>query len=311
MPYFSIVIPLYNKEKFIKNTLQSVLNQTFSDFEIIIINDGSTDQSEQMVSQFKDARIRYFTQKNEGAASARNFGIEKANANYIAFIDADDLWYDNHLETLKNIIEEFPDAGIYASRYELVYKNASTSVSEFNGLNAQYKGYVKDYFYSTQNNSLASTIVNVIPKEVFLEIGNFNTNISSGQDIDMWARIALKYPVVIGNKITASYLHYIDDSLSKTSILNKKLIRFNDYSEYEKTNSSLKKYLDIYRMEYAIQYKIVGATIQSKELYEAILKKNISIKSKILYHLPKFILVLLLKFKRFLRNYGIDFSVYK
>ena len=75
MPYFSIVIPLYNKEKFIKNTLQSVLNQTFSDFEIIIINDGSTDQSEQMVSQFQDPRIRYYTQKNEGAATARNVVI--------------------------------------------------------------------------------------------------------------------------------------------------------------------------------------------------------------------------------------------
>jgi glycosyltransferase involved in cell wall biosynthesis len=311
MPFFSVLIPLYNKEKFIKNTLQSILNQTFSDFEIIIVNDGSTDESEQIVLQFEDSRIRYYTQKNEGAASARNFGIDKANANYIAFIDADDLWYDNHLETLKSVIEEFPDAGIYASRYELVYKNKSTSVSVFNGLNAQYKGYVKDYFYSTQNNSLSLTLVTVIPKEVFVEIGNFNSSISSGQDIDMWARIALKYPVVIGNKITASYLHYIDDSLSKTSILKKKLIRFEDYSEYEKTNSSLKKYLDIYRMEYALQYKIVGANKESKEFYDAILKDNIPLKSKILYHFPKTILVGLLKFKRYLRNYGIDFSVYK
>ena len=311
MPFFSVLIPLYNKEKFIKNTLQSILNQTFSDFEIIIVNDGSTDESEQIVLQFEDSRIRYYTQKNEGAASARNFGIDKANANYIAFIDADDLWYDNHLETLKSVIEEFPDAGIYASRYELVYKNKSTSVSVFNCLNAQYKGYVKDYFYSTQNNSLSLTLVTVIPKEVFVEIGNFNSSISSGQDIDMWARIALKYPVVIGNKITASYLHYIDDSLSKTSILKKKLIRFEDYSEYEKTNSSLKKYLDIYRMEYALQYKIVGANKESKEFYDAILKDNIPLKSKILYHFPKTILVGLLKFKRYLRNYGIDFSVYK
>ena len=127
----------------------------------------------------------------------------------------------------------------------------------------------------------------------------------------MWARIALKYPVVIGNKITASYLHYIDDSLSKTSILKKKLIRFEDYSEYEKTNPSLKKYLDIYRMEYALQYKIVGANKESKEFYDAILKDNIPLKSKILYHFPKTILVGLLKFKRYLRKYGIDFSVYK
>lgn len=127
----------------------------------------------------------------------------------------------------------------------------------------------------------------------------------------MWARIALKYSVVIGNEITASYLHYIDDSLSKTSILKKKLIRFEDYSEFEKTNSSLKKYLDIYRMEYALQYKIAGADKESKELYNAILKENIPLKSKFLYQLPQFILIFLLKFKRFLRHNGIDFSVYQ
>lgn len=311
MPYFSVVIPLYNKEKYIQNTLESVLKQTFVDFEIIIVNDGSTDDSEAIVKQFTDSRIRNYKTENQGAADARNFGINKASADYIAFIDADDLWLENHLETLKNLISEFPDAGIYASRYQLVYKNASTSISKFNGLTTNYKGYVEDYFYSTQNNSLTLTLVTVIPKKVFEELGVFNKTISSGQDIDMWARIALKYSVVIGNEITASYLHYIDDSLSKTSILKKKLIRFEDYSEFEKTNSSLKKYLDIYRMEYALQYKIAGADKESKELYNAILKENIPLKSKFLYQLPQFILIFLLKFKRFLRHNGIDFSVYQ
>ena len=82
MAFFSIIIPLYNKENFIENTIQSVLSQSFQDFEIIIVNDGSTDKSEEKVLQFKDDRIRYFSKKNEGASTARNYGIEKASAHF-------------------------------------------------------------------------------------------------------------------------------------------------------------------------------------------------------------------------------------
>lgn len=311
MPYFSVIIPLYNKEKYIQNTLESVLKQTFVDFEIIIINDGSTDNSETIVKQFTDTRIRYYKTENRGAADARNFGIDKASADYIAFIDADDLWLENHLEILKNLISEFPDAGIYASRYQLIFKNNSIFIPSYYGISSDYVGKVDDYFYSSLHYGIASSISTAIPKNVFSKIGNFKNYISSGQDTDMWIRIALNYPVVIGNKITASYLHYIDDSLSKTNVLQKKIKRFNEYSENENENPSLKKYLDIYRMEYALQYKIAGADKESKELYDAILKENIPLKSKFLYQLPQFILILLLKFKRFLRNNGIDFSVYQ
>lgn len=311
MPYFSVIIPLFNKEKYIQKTLESVLKQSFVDFEVIIVNDGSTDGSEAIIKQFKDSRIRYFKTKNHGAAHARNIGIDTAKADYIAFIDADDLWLENHLETLKNLINEFPNAGIYASRYQLVYKNNSFSIPKFNGISQDFKGYLNDYFMATQNNSLSLTLVNVIPKSVFNIVGNFNVFISSGQDIDMWIRIALQYPIVIGNTVTASYLEYIDDSLSKTNILQKKLICFEDFKQAENQNPSLKKYLDIYRMEYALQYKIVGANKESKVLFDAILKENIPLKSKVLYQLPQLVLVKLLQLKRFLRKYGFDFSVYQ
>ena len=278
---------------------------------MLIINDESTDESEALVLGFNDIRIQLYSQENQGVSVARNLGIEKAKYEYIAFLDADDLWMENHLETLKDLIETYPNAGIYASRYELVFKNLSKKIPKFNGLSFDFKGYVNDYFYATQNNSLSLTLVTAVPKSIFSAIGNFDIEITSGQDIDMWLRIALKYPIVISNKITASYLHYIEGSLSKTSILNKKTIRFNEYINEENKNPSLKKYLDIYRMEYALQYKIAGANKKSQELYMNILKENISLKSKVLYHLPQWILVVLLKTKRFLRNKGIDFSIYQ
>ena len=104
MSKFSIIIPLYNKEKDIKKTLKSVLNQSFEDFEIIIINDGSTDNSEEIVKSIIDKRIFLYTKNNEGVSIARNYGVEKATSGFIAFLDADDYWHPNHLENLHTLL---------------------------------------------------------------------------------------------------------------------------------------------------------------------------------------------------------------
>ena len=88
MPVFSIIIPLYNKEKYIQNTIESALHQTFTDFEIIVVNDGSTDSSLAIVEQIEDSRIKIFSTKNGGVSKARNYGIEKAQSDLIAFLDS-------------------------------------------------------------------------------------------------------------------------------------------------------------------------------------------------------------------------------
>lgn len=307
---FSIVIPLYNKADYIENTLKSVLNQTFTDYEIIIINDGSTDKSEDIVNGFDDKRIHIYNQKNQGASVARNLGIEKAKYDYIAFLDADDLWMENHLESLKNLIENFSNVGIFASRYELIFHNGKNYIPKFKGISADFEGIIPDYFETSLPYPVATSSSIVIPKYIFEKIGYFKPAISSGQDVDMWIRIASKYPVAISNKVTASYLHYIENSLSKTPILDKKLKDFNDYKQEEDSNPSLKKYLDVYRIEYALQYKIAGESKKSKELFKNILKENISFKTKVIYFLPRFILIFLLKIKKLLRKNGFNFSIY-
>ncbi|WP_318639785.1 glycosyltransferase family 2 protein [Flavobacterium ardleyense] len=310
MPVFSVVIPLYNKEKYIAQTLENVLKQRFTDFEIIVVNDGSTDASGKIVKSFSDARISYFSTANHGAAAARNFGIEKSTAPYIAFLDADDLWMQNHLEELKKLIDRFPQAGMYCNRYQLIFENGSTYQPSFYGIDDTYEGVVEDYFAASLHYAVASSISVAVPKSIFSEIGNFKKYISSGQDTDMWIRIALHSKIIIGNKLTSSYLHYIEGSLSKTDILQKNIKRFDEYQDHEKSNLSLKKYLDLYRMEYAMQYKMAGASNESKSLYNQISKENLSVKSKALYILPKGILLLLLKIKQLLRRNGIDFSIY-
>ena len=120
---FSIVIPLYNKEKHVARAINSILNQTYQDFEIIIVDDGSTDFSYEEVKKINDPRIKIIRQKNLGVSSARNTGIKEAKNNYIGFLDADDKWKPDFLETIKKLIKDFPGAGAYATSYEIQKEN--------------------------------------------------------------------------------------------------------------------------------------------------------------------------------------------
>jgi len=103
----------------VENTIKSVLQQSFTDFELILINDGSTDQSEVKIKAFTDSRIRYYAKENEGVSTARNLGIEKAMADYLTFLDADDYWYPDFLETMLASIREFPEHKIFSAAIEV------------------------------------------------------------------------------------------------------------------------------------------------------------------------------------------------
>lgn len=310
MTFFSIIIPLYNKENHIEQTLKSVMSQTFNDFEIVIINDGSTDNSVLKVKQFEDDRIKLFSKENGGASSARNLGLEKASGSLIAFLDADDIWEDNHLSELHRLTVDFPECGLYASRYNTVFDNNIVYTPSFKNIDQGYRGIVSDYFESSMYFPIATSSSIAVRKEVFKQVGNFKLYISSGQDTDMWIRVALNFKAAISNKVTATYLQFIKNSLSKTNILNKKLMLFNEYDEAEILNPSLKKYLDRYRKEYAIHYKMAGDSKTSKELFNKVDKHNISFTYKILYSMPRPILISLLTLKRVLKRTGLEFTIY-
>ena len=115
MTLISVVIPLYNKEKYIKNTIESVINQDFKDFEIIIVNDGSTDHSLEIAKQFEQPGIKIINQENQGVANARNKGVQYSNGEIIAFLDADDIWLSNHLREIYSLHQKFPKAGFFAT----------------------------------------------------------------------------------------------------------------------------------------------------------------------------------------------------
>ncbi|MET0760417.1 MAG: glycosyltransferase family 2 protein [Flavobacterium sp.] len=308
MPFFSVIIPLYNKEKFVENTLKSVLSQTFSDFEIIIVNDGSTDQSEQKVQQFQDSRIRYHSKKNEGVSVARNLGISLAQSDYITFIDADDYWCPDFLETMFENINRFREQSVFSAAIEI-----ETSKNVFP---AQYsirktKDYeLVNYFNASSKETVICTSCAVFHKNVFEKTGVFDVDIKSGQDTDLWIRIGLVYPVLFSWKILARYVFDIN-SLSKNKIYTNTKINFSKFSTLEKTNMDLKKFLDLNRFSLALKSKMNGDNANFDLFYKAIDLKNLTLKKRVLLILPSFILKKMIDLQQVLANLGLANSVFK
>lgn len=308
MPFFSVIIPLYNKENFIENTLKSVLNQKLTDFEIIIVNDGSTDKSEEKLLHFQDDRIQYFYKENEGVSIARNYGIEKAESNYIAFIDADDYWYPEFLEEIFKSIKLFPEQKIFTAAIEI-----ETSKNIFP---AQYSIQktgdfeLVNYFKASLKESVIWTSSAVFHKSIFADIGNFDPKIKSGQDTDLWIRIGLIYPILFSWKILARYV-YDENSLSKNEAFLSSKLNFSKFTEQEKINPYLKHFLDLNRFSLAIKSKLASNKSLFNYYYNGIDLKKMIFKKRFLLILPPYTLRLLILIKLKLAHLGFGSSVFK
>lgn len=308
MPFFSVIIPLYNKENFIENTIQSVLDQTFQDFEIILINDGSTDKSEEKALKFKDERILYYSKENEGVSIARNFGIEKAKSDFITFLDADDYWYPDFLKVMSEAINLFPEQKVFSGAIEI-----ETSRKTFPAkYSIQKTGNFElvNYFKASLKETIICTSCAAFHKSIFEEIGVFDSKIKSGQDTDLWIRIGLDYPVLFSWKILARYV-YDENSLSKNNTLLSAKMDFSKFTELEKTNPDLKYLLDLNRFSLAIKSKLVSNKILFETYYNGIDLNKIGSKKRFLLSLPSYLLRFLIAVKLKMANLGLGSSVFK
>ena len=216
---FSVVIPLYNKELSIRNTIQSVLDQKFTEFEIIVINDGSTDNSLQIVSQIDDPRIRIIDKPNRGVSSARNRGIKEAKFEWIAFLDGDDLWKVNHLEEVAEMMKLFPSEKVFTTSFE--YSNGNKL---FRHPRTSRIFKIDNYFKEALKESLICSITIVVNKACFDKVGNFNPKLSRGEDLDMWARLAKEYIIIKSSKVTAVYVVETENKLTGSKSIYTKSI---------------------------------------------------------------------------------------
>jgi glycosyltransferase involved in cell wall biosynthesis len=218
-PIISVVIPLYNNGRYISDALNSVLSQTVQDFEIIVVNDGSTDDGMKVVQTFNDLRIILINQPNHGASSARNKGAKCAKAEIIAFLDADDQWYPSFLETVIKLFENYPLAGVSATGIVEIINNKEVFQQYRTIPNNGYEGIVPDFFKSgIVGERFITSSSMAIKKSVFFEIAGFKEEATWGEDSDFSARIALKYPIAFNSKICSMYFIREPDQKAKKRI---------------------------------------------------------------------------------------------
>ncbi len=203
----SVVIPLFNKEKHIARALQSALNQTRQAFEIIVIDDGSTDQSADVVRSFTDSRIKMIAQKNGGVSSARNRGIEEAKSELIAFLDADDAYKPNFLEMILALKKQYPDAGAYATNYEIIENHGRVRLGARPLKENLYTLDVNNYFKTAIYGTPVWSSAVAIKKIVFEQVGGFPLGVKLGEDLDMWIRILFSFPVIFDSRVGATYFN--------------------------------------------------------------------------------------------------------
>lgn len=301
---FSIIIPLYNKEQYVQRTIRSVLAQTYQDYEILIVDDGSTDKSLSMVHTFEDPRIRVVQQANAGVSAARNRGVAEAKYDLIAFLDADDEWLPQYLETIKTMENNFPECHVFTTNYKIVDSNANerypvnTTLIEFNG---EY-GVIPNYFDIASRTAppiCASAVV--LRKSAINNIDGFPVGITLGEDLLVWARLACKYkivyakvPLAIYNFQTLSELTAPGKKPDEVNYVGRELARLIDHCNLD--TAALKLYIGLWHRMRLNEFMKRGEALESfKEMRRIIAYNPRDYKS--------YVLLLLAILPKFLRNF--------
>lgn len=279
VPAVSVVIPLYNKAPYIARALKSVLTQTFQDFEVIVVEGCSTDGGAEVVRQFHNPRIRQIQQEDRGVSEARNLGIAAARADLVAFLDADDEWLPNFLETIMRLRKMFPDAGAYATAVCMEHKGTIKHHRYLSVPSTNWEGMITDYFRSQIfGDSVMRTSATVVPREILQEMNGFVAGAKWGEDLDLWGRIALNYPIGFSALCCAIYhvtAYGLEKIYSRVAITRENpFIKSADAAIVEGYNKSIdKEYLILYLDKIIIDSARYNAFLGRKTESKKILRK--------------------------------------
>lgn len=261
---FSVIIPLYNKAPYVAKAIGSVLAQTFTDFDLIIIDDGSKDESYAVALKAIEGHgnCHIYKQKNAGVSMARNIGVALSRGDYLCFLDADDWWDPNFLMEMSRLIEELPDAGIYGTNYTIVnetkHKTRVAEIGVEEGFERGYVNYCQTYA-KTMYMPLTSISV-AIPRFVFDEMKGFPKGIKLGEDFLLWIHIALRYKVAFLNKPLAFYNQDVEVENRARHHLhppkNHMLWHLDDLQVFERENMDYKVLVDRLRV-FSLQYYLL------------------------------------------------------
>jgi len=281
--FFSVVIPLFNKEDYIEDTLNSILNQSYKHFEVIIVNDGSSDSSLNIVKSISDSRINIINQENQGLSGARNSGIEASKYDFVAFLDADDLWCEDYLMTIINLMQTQNLSKVYATAVKVLrsHQKPNLSIIPFNKKGVKI---ISNYFSLAKNIFGPSSMV--INKDIFKDIGFFDDKINYGEDEDFFIRCFTRYKI---NYYSCHKVYYRKGVLNQLTSPNTLIHRnIPDYSKYLNKDNyhELKPYIDFIYFKLVVLYKMQRNHNLIKLYKEKIEVSNLSLVRKIKYYLP-------------------------
>lgn len=189
-PAFSVLIPLYNKEREIEATVRSVLAQTLPPAEIVVVNDGSTDRSAEIVRGIGSPLVRLIDQPNAGECAARNRAIREARSEWVALVDADDCWHPEFLAEIASMIAEHPDCGLYCTGFDILAADGAHPAP-----GPDRRGVVGNFFRDSAHRYIATSSTSAMPRRIFDEIGGFPEGMKIGGDLYTWIKIARRYRV--------------------------------------------------------------------------------------------------------------------
>lgn len=264
---FSVIIPLYNKEPYVGKALQSVLDQSFIDYELIVVDDGSTDESARVAGEvLSKAAVdcQLIRQENAGVSAARNNGVARSKGDYLCFLDADDWWDPSFLAEMSALIDEYPDAGIYGTGYIIVNETKRKTRVAPLGLEPGFeKGYINYCQVYAKTLAMPLTSISVaVPRKVFDEMNGFPTGIKLGEDFLLWIRIALIFQVAFLNRPLAYYNQDADAQWRAVGHLygpeEHMLWNVVSFETEERTNPDYKLLIDNLRTVNLLPYYLSG-----------------------------------------------------
>lgn len=276
---FSVIVPLYNKRDTIANTINTILKQSYKNFELIIINDGSNDGSDEEVIKFADPRIRLIYKENGGVSSARNMGIRLSAGRYICFLDGDDEWEDDFLSSINSLILKYPHISVFSTRFAFRLDN---KIIEAQNIQEEV---IKNYFKIALKQPVISSSSVCLKKDIFININTFNEKISHGEDLELWSRIGKVYDIAIVRDVKAYYRRNLHgQATSKMPALERSIVNYITFEEAaDKYERNYYAKIVISRFFSYLKRLHFAASIKIFLKY----KKHISNKEYILYYKHK------------------------
>lgn len=253
-PHISVIIPAYKAENFIAQTVQTVLDQSYTDFELLIVDDGSPDDQANVIKQLEaqDNRVRYIYKENGGVSSARNLGFKQSKGQLLAFLDADDLWFSDNLEKKVQRFQEDQAFGLVHSNADVINENGQPTGEIKEGK----EGYILDDLLAWNGTCIPAPSSILVKREVLEKVGLFHERLSNSADQEFFFRVAKDYKIGKVDAVTWQYRVHGNNMHSNIAVMEKDLILTYQLA----TENNLFKSKAFRSKCYATMYSVLGAS---------------------------------------------------